>query len=84
MNNYETMKEIGREYGLSSHQIGKLLKTHGLRTEEGKPSARAFDIKMVEQKHNGPDHYVWVWHVRKTRMLLERLGHTPKTDTLTD
>jgi hypothetical protein len=84
MNNYATMKHIGRDYGLTSHALGKLLKEHGLRTEDGKPTPKAFDIKIVEQKHNGPDHYIWAWHVRKTRMLLERLGHRPKADTSTE
>ena len=75
MSEYGTMKDIGSGYGLTSHGVGKLLKKHGLRTDDGRPSAKAFEIGMVEQKGDGLGHYLWAWHSRKVQMLLERLGH---------
>jgi hypothetical protein len=80
MGDYGTMKDIGRDYGMTSHVLGKLLKQHGLRTEDGKPSAKAFEIEMVDQKFDGFGHYIWSWHIAKMKKLLERLGHEPKSD----
>lgn len=84
MNEYATMKDIGRDYGLTSHQVGSLLKENKLRTAEGRPSSLAYDLRMVDQKFDGFGHYIWAWHVKKMRMLLERLGHKRASDTLTE
>lgn len=84
VNKYMTMKEIGRDFGLTSHDVGKLLKAHKLRTEDGKPSARAFEVGLVDQKFDGFGHYIWVWHNDKMRMLLERLGHRRRLDAVSE
>lgn len=84
MTDYATMKDIGKEYGLTSHQVGNLLKKNKLRTADGKPTSLAFDLRMVDQKFDGFGHYVWAWHVSKMHMFLERLGHKRASDTLTD
>ena len=47
MDEYFSMKEIGALYGVSSHVIGKLFKTEELRTQEGRPSKRAFQDGYV-------------------------------------
>ena len=78
MNEFKTMKEIGAFYGLTSHQVGKILKGKGLRTDEGKPSRQAFDLGMVEKKHDELGHYLYAWHVGKTKAMLVQLGYKEK------
>ncbi len=65
MNDYfVTMKEIGAEFGVTSHAIGKKLKELGLRTADGKPSSRAFDDGYCDQKWTQDEkHYLWAWHL---------------------
>jgi hypothetical protein len=72
---YWTMKEIGTLYGATSHQIGRTLKDLGLRTPEGKPAARAFNLGLVTKRHasEGPG-YCWAWHQEPTCALLEEAG----------
>jgi len=77
MNEFETMKKIGQLYGVTSHAIGRKLKELGFRTAEGRPSSKAFDLGLVEQKWT-QDHanYLWAWHTVKTTRLLEQAGMT--------
>lgn len=60
---FGTMKELGQQLGLTSHQVGKLLKQLGYRTPDGKPSAIAFALKMVQQRfaYGSNEHYCWAW-----------------------
>jgi hypothetical protein len=57
------MTELGRLYGLSSHEVGRLLKAWGLRTASGKPSDLAHTLDLVQmresQKHATTLFYVW-------------------------
>jgi hypothetical protein len=63
MSDYVTMKDLGQELGLSSHQIGRKLKDLGLRTDDGRPSNLAFDCGFVAQKWTQDHtHYLWAWH----------------------
>ena len=48
-NKYVTMKSIGSEFDLSSHQVGRILTAQGLR-EGGRPSAKAFNGNWVAQR----------------------------------
>lgn len=75
MDEFATMKEIGRVFGVSSHAVGKKLKERGYRTPSGKPSSAAFQAGMVQQKFTF-DHanYLWAWNVAKTVPLLEEAG----------
>ena len=43
MNEYLSITDIGRIYGVSAHVAGRWLKNFGLRTESGQPSAQAFN-----------------------------------------
>jgi hypothetical protein len=76
MNNYATMKEIGSHLGLSSHQVGRRLKELGLRTQEGKPSQKAFQNGYCAQRWSQDGmNYLWAWHEEKTlRLLAEKYG----------
>jgi len=71
MTNFLSMKEIGKEIGWTSHQVGRLLKKLGLRTPEGKPSREAFAAGMCAQRWT-PDgeHYLWAWDGERALRLL--------------
>ena len=72
-NEYITMREIGEQYGVSSHVVGKWLKGLGLRTPEGKPSRAAFAGGFCAQRWApGLVGYCWAWHRSKTTEVLER------------
>jgi hypothetical protein len=80
---FDTMTNIGASYGLTCTQLGKVLKKHGLRSNESpsQPTPRAFDVGMVRQRFNPDGHYFWIWHVAKTCKLLEHLGHQRKSNS---
>jgi hypothetical protein len=76
MNDFTTMREIGKLFDESSHTIGKWLVDIGLRTPENKPSKKSFDggfVKQAPSPTNGG--YFWVWHRLKTIFALEAAGH---------
>lgn len=74
-NEYGTMREIGRLFGVTNHTVGRKLKAIGLRTPDGKPSHEAFARGLVEQKFTDDRrHYCWVWHTARTVPLLELAG----------
>ena len=73
---YESMRDLGKRYGISSHKIGKLLVALGLRTVAGRPSARAFELGLVKTASTGrgdENGYFYVWHVAKTTKLLDTI-----------
>ena len=72
---FETMRDIGAEHGLTSHQLGKILTQQGFR-QDGRPTSKAFQCGWVSERYAaGMTNYIWAWHVGKTRTLLELLGH---------
>lgn len=72
---FETMRDIGSEFGLTSHKLGKVLTQQGFR-DGGRPTPKAFNHGWVKQRF-APDgsNYIWAWSVAKTHALLESLGH---------
>ena len=79
MSEFGTMKDIGGQFGMTSHKVGKLLKKHGLRTSDGKPSPEAFQAGLVSQKFDDLGHYLWSWKVATITSLLEQAGHAKKS-----
>jgi len=72
MNEYLSLTELGRIYGVSSHQVGKWLKGLGLRTDSGSPSAEAFREKYVAQRPSRqPQTFFYVWDRERTTALLD-------------
>lgn len=71
--NHSTMKEIGQEFGTTSHKIGKVLKELGYRNEKGRPSEKAFEQNLVAQRWMGIN-YLWAWDRDKTIGILEKYG----------
>jgi hypothetical protein len=56
---YTTLTDIGRPWGLTSQDVGNHLKKHGYR-DEGKPTGKAINdglARLVER--NGFPDYVW-------------------------
>lgn len=72
---FAPMRDIGKEFGLTSHKLGRILTQAGLR-EAGKPTAKAYRGGWVAQRF-APDgvNYMWAWDVAKTYTLLEWKGY---------
>ena len=74
---FNSQTELGREFGASSHKIGKWLEDVGLRTAQKKPSRMAFKGGYcTERESTNPGTYFWVWHAEKTAQLFEEAGYT--------
>ena len=74
MNEYLSLTEIGKVYGVSSHAVGRWLKNLGLRTESGQPSAQAFNENYVSQRPSTqPQTYFYVWDAEKTLGILDAM-----------
>ena len=73
---FTTMREIGKQFGVSSHVIGRWLVEIGLRTQYKQPSQEAFAGGYCTRQpmDRGPKSLV-IWHVTKTVAALERAGH---------
>jgi hypothetical protein len=66
-NEFTSLTELGKHYGVTSHVVGRWLKEIGLRTDDGKPSTDAFKGDYVSQRPSrGIGTYYWVWHRDKT------------------
>jgi hypothetical protein len=62
MAEYLTQRQLGRKYGVSSHQVGKWLVEWGLRSKDGRPSALAVIngiVKKEECQNKGHFFYRW-------------------------
>jgi hypothetical protein len=60
---FSTMREIGHDTGLTSHQVGKALLDAGYRTEDGQPSDLAKQQHVVKPYtiyNNGKKAYRWL------------------------
>lgn len=72
---YLSMTDLGRLYGVSSHKIGRWLVELGLRNAQKKPSIKAFDGGFVTQRDSTQlGTYFWVWHGEKTLRALDEAG----------
>jgi len=81
MNDFLSLTEIGKLYGVSSHVVGRWLKNLGLRTESGSPSIQAFNEKYVSQRPSRqPGTYYHVWDAKKTTDLLDPVEWQHWTD----
>ena len=73
---FSTMKQLGRMFGVSSHDIGKWLIAVGLRNHwDKRPSYDAHHSGFVHQTPNPTGYgYFWSWHTEKTLAALEKAG----------
>jgi hypothetical protein len=80
MNDFLSLTDLGKLYGVSSHQVGRWLKGLGLRTESGQPTVQAFNENYVAQRSSRqPGTFFYVWHARKTTELLDGMCY-PRAD----
>ena len=75
-NEFTTMREIGKLFGATSHEVGKWLVEIGLRTPQREPSQRAREggfcaRRPLESGYGSFD----VWHQARTVAALEQAGH---------
>ena len=82
MDEYTTMRELGKSFGATSHQVGKWLVECGLRTIDKIPSHRAFDEGLVIKAPLDHGGYFWMWHLKRTIAALESAGHERKNSSL--
>jgi hypothetical protein len=76
MNEYSSLTELGRLYGVSSHVVGRWLKGLGLRTENGRPSPEAHAQGYVAQRPSRhPGTYFWIWHTARTTAILDGMRY---------
>jgi hypothetical protein len=82
MNEYASLTELGTIFGVTRTFVGKRLKELGLRTPDGRPTARAFDEKFVSKRWvpDRPGIYLWTWHREQTTAVLEEAGLRKVTD----
>ena len=79
---YLSQTDLGKRFGVSSHLIGKWLIEVGLRTEEKRPSQRAFDGGFVKQVPTGRNEgYFYVWQAEATIKMLIEGGRKPLSDS---
>lgn len=71
---FQSMTEIGRMVGTTSHKVGRILTEQGYR-RDGKPTGEAFADGMVTDRGStNPGTYFYIWNVEKTLPLLEAAG----------
>jgi hypothetical protein len=73
LNDWLSLTELGRLYGISAVQTGRLLVLSGLRSREGEPTARALRDGIALCPHPG-DHHQALWSRRGCAAPLERQG----------
>jgi len=73
---FMSMTEIGRSFGVSSHKVGKWLVDLSLRTTDKKPSQKAFNEGFVQRRESTNfATYFYVWHAENTMQALDTAGH---------
>ena len=72
-NDWLSLTELGRLYGISAVQTGRLLVLSGLRSREGEPTPRALRDGIALCPHPG-DHHQALWSRRGCAAPLERQG----------
>lgn len=74
MNEYLSLRDLGKLYGVSSHEVGKWLKNLGLRNETGYPTTEAIKDGLVKKAPSKqPGTYFWVWNTSKTTEILDNM-----------
>ena len=72
MDDFLSLTEIGKIYGVSSHVVGKWLKGLGLRAESGQPTDQARNERYIAQRPSTqPGTFFYVWSRSKTTALLD-------------
>ena len=72
---YMSMTQIGELFGVSSQQVGKWLASMGLRTDDNRPSRKAYVEHFVKEGPSRNQGYNWVWNSEMTVAAIESAGH---------
>ena len=81
---FMSLTDLGKLYGVTSHKVGRWLVALGLRTADKKPSTKAFQDGFVSRRDSTqPGTYYWVWHAEMTMLVLDSTGHKRTTDAET-
>ena len=73
---YTTMREIGKRFDATSHEVGRWLTELGLRTKFKEPSQEAITGGFCKRRAvDGVPGGQVVWNVAKTVAALEKAGH---------
>ena len=76
MQEFMSLTELGKIYGVSRNKVGAWLVELGLRTKDRRPDKAAFDGGFVEQRlSTQPGTYFWVWQAERTCQALDTAGH---------
>ena len=80
MPEFLSLTELGMLYGVTRNKVGQWLVDLGLRTEDKKPSAKAFSEGFVDERDSvNIGTYFYVWYAKKTCELLDGAGF-PRAD----
>jgi hypothetical protein len=81
---FESLTDLGRRYGVSSHEMGRWLAKLGLRRVGGLPTDKARELGLVKQIPTGRgEGFFFVWNVVKTmRVLKKESGHEPLAEPI--
>ena len=74
-NPWSSMTDIGRIFGLSAAEVGRLLKTMGLRDSTGQPTPDARARNLVTSRPVTSGYTLCVWHRAKVSNLIQDQGH---------
>ena len=74
-----TLTELGRLYGISAVHIGKLLQAAGLRQLDGLPSPEALRLGLAQRRHRCPSRQT-LWSREGCALPLERQGLRPRRE----
>lgn len=71
---WRSLTEIGDRFGISARKLGSLLKKHGIREEDGKPSEKAISEGFSHHVQPKQGHSYYLWHGQKVAKFLEQEG----------
>lgn len=70
-----SLTQLGEIFGVSSHKVGDWLVEIGFRTEDKRPSRKAFALSVVSEGPSRNQGYNWIWKSDETVAALENAGH---------
>lgn len=78
-NEYKSMREIGKHFGATSHEVGKWLQNLGLRDANKEPTPRAVDEEWIAKlPSTQPGTWFYGWHEKRTIELFKQMEYVGK------
>lgn len=62
LDEYRTMRHLGEPHGLTSHDVGLILRAEGLRSCGGQPTTEAHELGLVKPYSLAHGRRAWKWH----------------------